>query len=81
MTINFLINHTEPLVTERKAQAKNVNTESYNYNLIQNQPRYIGERWFSIVVDDDGYVLLTEWISHEEAERRFIEHSDTTIEL
>ena len=84
MEINLLIHHTNPQETLNKALAKGLNPHSYMAKSITDPRRLNSDnhRWFSLVVDsDDDYVLLTDWLSEEEAVRRFMEHSDTTFEL
>ena len=86
MEINYLINHTHAPATENKALSKGVNPSSANYKRISDSRRQwkLGDPyiWFSIVVDtDDDYVLFTDFITDEEAMRRFAEYPMTTIEL
>ena len=85
MLVNYLINNSEPLVTERKAEQKGLNPSCWNFKAIR-KPRFIfgnGSRhWLLIVVDsEDGHICMSEWKSDAEAEELFLEQSDHTIEL
>ena len=85
MIRNYLIANYDPEVTMAKAVSKNVNPHTRNIMQIFNPRRtFRGSGkvwWLSIVVDEDGYVLLTDWLTAEQATVRFVTHPETTIEL